>query len=88
MITHNECTFSANDGKTHGWQRKEIYFFVLMEKGEELWCQISSYLFLDLIYFSFSKMNKIKLLNAMVFQVRKLWKFWSTGKIIKVIRME
>lgn len=22
VIIHDECKFSANDGKTHGWQRK------------------------------------------------------------------
>ena len=46
---------------------KKIHFFVLKDKKGELWCQIFIYLFLDLIYFSFQKMNKIKLLNTMVF---------------------
>ena len=67
---------------------KKIHFFALKKKEEESWFLIFFYFFLGLIYFAFLKKNKIKLLNAMVFQVKKLWRFWSTGKIMRVIGME
>ena len=53
VITHDECTFSANDGKTHGWQRKGDTF--LCPKGKGRGIMVSDFLL------SFSWLNLFRL---------------------------
>ena len=42
VITHDECTFSANDGKTYGWQCKRDTFFC--PKGKGMGIMVSDFL--------------------------------------------
>ncbi|WP_375449336.1 hypothetical protein [uncultured Nostoc sp.] len=53
VITHDECTFSANDGKTHGWQRKGDIF--LRPKGKGKGIMVSDFLL------PFSRLNLLRL---------------------------
>lgn len=55
VITHNECTFSANDGKSHGWQRKRDTF--LHPKGKGRGIMVSDFLL------PFSRLNLFRLLE-------------------------
>ena len=88
VTTHDKSSFPPTMEKFMDGSAKKIHFFALSEKKRELWFLIFFYLFLSSIYFAFLKKNKIKLLNAMVFQVKKLWRFQSTRKIMSVIEME
>lgn len=42
VITYDECTFSANNGKTHGWQRQGDTF--LRPKGKRRGIMVSDFL--------------------------------------------
>lgn len=53
MITYDECTFSANDGKTHGWQCKGDTF--LCPKGKGRGIMVSDFLL------PFSRLNLFQL---------------------------
>ena len=56
VITHDECTFSAHDGKTHRWQRKGDTF--LRPKGKGRGIMVSDFLL------PFSRLNLLRLPEA------------------------
>ena len=61
VITYNECMFSANNGKTHGWQRKGDIFLCPKRKGRGI--MVSDFLLL------FSWLNLFRLFQKKQHQV-------------------